>query len=185
MSELARQELQNVVGNLKAQESIMQRQKQLEDDMDLLINQMNKTSDKMKNNDEQITGINEKLKKEIDKNSDQDEIISNLDDKTKEYVKRFACIDAKNKEQDESILSQMDEMNYHEQRIAVCEALLSEQKDIINMLTTSLNDSITLIKQQKDELDSKINEKSSKRFMYGAYLFAVLSMVIAILSLLL
>lgn len=121
LSEMARQELKNVVDNLKSQENIMRRQKQFECDLDIYISKTDKNIDRLDEHDKALEIHTDQISKHIKKNIEYDKRLNREEEKDIEQDKKIADSILKNKEHDEAIKALALKMGEQDKRLEVYE----------------------------------------------------------------
>ena len=258
LSEYARQELENVVKNLKAQESMMQRQKQTQEDLDMVISVINDNKEKLKLHDEKIeeqgTLIAEGIQKDVEynqrlhfreekdaeqdkkleevvakeaehdrrldvgdrkdieqderlaagdkKDEEQDERLAAGDKKDEEQDERLAAGDKKDEEQDERLAAgdrkdiEQDERLAagdrkdieQDERLAAGDKKDKEQDELLVELQSQLSEAnlnINNLTESLEILKTKLDTRSSKIGLYGAYASGIIGVILAIISIVL
>ena len=96
ISEFARAELQSVVDNLKAQEHMLQKQKQIEDDLDIYIDKVNSNRKAISEHEARLKDQAQEIQKRIDKEKE-------LSDELGKHIDRLDAGDEKDAEQDDRL----------------------------------------------------------------------------------
>lgn len=197
LSEYARQELENVVNNLKAQESILERQKQTEEDLDLFVSVVNENTEYIKMHDkiikEQASQIADSIQKEADldkrlfnseskdieqdkrldasneKDAEQDLRLAAGDEKDAEQDKRLAAGDEKDAEQDRRLATSEKTDMEHDLRLEEAEIKINAQDILINNLTKELEESNQFISELSQSIQDLHVAIGTKSSKAGLY----------------
>ena len=189
ISDLARQEILNVIKQLKAQEDILSKQEKLKNS---IADQQN-----------ELVSLRESMASEIGRidseNEQQDQLLEQQRQKGEEYDQKIAASEAKNQEQDVLLEVQQKKSIEHDQqlvdaqsKIQALEDLLEEERQRTEQLTDQLaeargtmrrqSEKLTTTHDRMDEIQQVLDKKSDKTITYGAVaLVAIVYCVILVL----
>lgn len=180
LSEMARQELENVIAQLKAQVNIMEQQKLLYD----VQKGMGADVDELKRNLENVEGIAQTNSEELDKQSEKDEEHDKrLDEGEKhdsEQDKRLDIGDKKDSEQDKRLDAGDKKDSEQDRRLQSGEEKDSEQDQLIRRNL----ETIETLKAETEELKEQVSGSTStlKVLAYSSAAAATVSFVLSILN---
>ena len=211
ISEFARQELQSVVDNLKAQESMMRRQKQVEEDLDVYIDVVNKNREAISEHerilDEQKSEIQKRIKKDIEQdasikeqekiNSDQDKQLAEQMAVDKEHNKRLDAGEKRDAEQDEILIEQKIKDEEHDRRLNEGDLKDKQQDEKIDNIWVTISsnnekmeklsleiDAIQKITSENyEEVNKLIEALASKKQLFAVGFIGVVAVILGIINL--
>ena len=172
ISDFARSELQSVVDNLRSQESMLQKQKQFEDDLDIYIDVVNRNKEKIEEHSKQLLKqktVNEAYGKRLTKGEEhdvsQDKEIEAQANKDIEHDRRLDKGDEKDAEQDKLLEEQLAKDVEHDKAIAAGEQKDAEQDELLKAQAEKDREhdkAIAVGRQKNIEQDRLLKEQAEK-----------------------